>query len=146
MGSAEPTLRSGSFDTLDPHAAYAIWTLRSEVFVVEQDCPYLDLDGRDTDPTTTHVWLEDDGRVIGYLRLLDEGDALRIARVVVAADRRGGGLAEQLMLAALDLVGTRPSYLHAQSQLERWYERFGYARSGDDYVEDGIPHTPMARR
>ena len=138
-------VRVATFAELDPGVAYELWALRSAVFVVEQDCAYQDLDGRDPEPGTRHVWIEDDGTPIAYLRMLDNGDHQRIGRVVVAGSHRGRGLADRLMAAALELVGDAPSRLEAQSHLERWYERFGYARSGDDYVEDGIPHTPMAR-
>jgi len=134
-----------SFDELESRVAYDLWALRSAVFVVEQDCPYLDLDGRDPEPGTRHVWVSDDGRPVAYLRILDDGDHARIGRVVVAATHRGRGLADDLMVAALRTIGGGPSSLEAQSHLEKWYERYGYARSGDDYVEDGIPHTPMAR-
>ncbi|HSV41437.1 MAG TPA: GNAT family N-acetyltransferase [Nocardioidaceae bacterium] len=122
-----------------------MWALRSAVFVVEQDCAYQDLDGRDREPGTRHVWVSDDGRPVAYLRILDDSDHARIGRVVVAATHRGRGFADDLMVAALAAIGERPSSLEAQSHLEKWYERFGYARSGDDYVEDGIPHTPMSK-
>lgn len=138
-------VRVATFAELDPRVAYALWALRSAVFVVEQECAYQDLDGRDLEPGTRHVWIEDDGAPIGYLRLLDNRDHQRIGRVVVAGSHRGRGLADQLMATAVALVGDAPSRLEAQSHLEGWYERFGYSRSGDDYVEDGIPHTPMAR-
>ena len=135
-----------SFDQLDPKTAYQLWALRSAVFVVEQECAYQDLDGRDLEPGTRHVWVSDDERPVAYLRILDDGDHSRIGRVVVAPTHRGRGLAEDLMAAALETIGDRPSSLEAQSHLEKWYERFGYSRSGEDYVEDGIPHTPMSRR
>ncbi len=132
------------FDDLDPRTAYAIWRLRETVFVVEQECPYLELDGRDLEPSTRHIWLGDD-EPTAYLRILDDGDHLRIGRVVVAQAHRGQGLADRLMEAALAEVGDSPSVLDAQSHLERWYERFGYRRCGEDFVEDGIAHTPMSR-
>ncbi|HET7689370.1 MAG TPA: GNAT family N-acetyltransferase [Nocardioidaceae bacterium] len=137
-------VRVASFAELDARVGYDLWALRSAVFVVEQECAYLDLDGRDTEPGTRHVWIEDGGAPVAYLRILDEGGHQRIGRVV-AASHRGRGLADRLMDAAVGLVGDGPSRLEAQSHLERWYERFGYARCGEDYVEDGIPHTPMVR-
>jgi len=138
-------VRVATFAELDPRIAYGLWALRAAVFVVEQECAYLDLDGRDTEPGTRHVWIQDGGSPVAYLRVLDDGDHQRIGRVVVAGSHRGRGLADELMSAAVELVRGGPSSLEAQSHLERWYERFGYARSGDQYVEDGIPHTPMAR-
>jgi ElaA protein len=145
VASAESAVELSSFDALEPRVAYAIWRLRQQVFVVEQECVYGDLDGRDLDPTTTHLFVRSGDDLIGYLRLLDEGDRLRIGRVVVAPAQRGAGLAGRLMERALDLVGGRPSYLHAQTHLVEWYERFGYARAGEDYLDDGILHTPMTR-
>ncbi|GAB2484102.1 GNAT family N-acetyltransferase [Jatrophihabitans fulvus] len=132
---------------LDPLVLYRILALRSEVFVVEQDCVYLDLDGRDAEPDARQLWIaDDDGTVLATLRLLADADGrARIGRVATAAAARGRGLAGQLMARALDLVGDRDSVLEAQAHLAHWYTRFGYARAGDDYVEDGIPHTPMHR-
>ncbi len=134
-----------SFDELDPRTAYALWQLRESVFVVEQTCPYPELDGRDLEPGTRHVWLSDDGGPVAYLRILDDGDLARIGRVLVARHRRGQGLAESLMRRALQVVGERESRLDAQSYLAGWYARFGYEQTGPEFVEDGIPHIPMRR-
>jgi ElaA protein len=138
-------LHVASFDELEPRVAYDLWALRQAVFVVEQDAAYLDLDGRDVEPATRHVWITEADRPVAYLRVLDDEATVRIGRVVVAPTHRRRGLAEQLMKAALDMVGERPSELHAQSYLEQWYTRFGYTRSGDDFLDDGILHTPMYR-
>jgi ElaA protein len=139
------TFRTAAFDELDARTAYLLWALRESVFVVEQACAYQELDGRDLDPSTVHVWAEHDGSPVGYLRVLDDGDAARIGRVLVAATHRGRGLAEDLMRTALGLVGDRPSLLHAQSHLAGWYTRFGYRAVGDEFLDDGIPHVPMRR-
>lgn len=144
------SVRSARFAELDPHTAYLIWQLRSDVFVVEQNCPYLDLDGRDVEPQTVHLWVEtaeDPGTPLGALRILQEpdGSTLRIGRVVVAQPHRGAGLAAQLMQAALGQVGGHRCVLDAQAHLAHWYARFGFAPSGPEFLEDGIPHVPMAR-
>jgi ElaA protein len=138
-------VRVGGFDDLDPRTAYRLWQLRESVFVVEQACPYAELDGRDLEPGTRHVWITAGGGPIAYLRVLDDGDRARIGRVLVAQDHRGRGLAERLMREALELVGDRTSCLDAQSYLAHWYGRFGYRQDGDEFVEDGIPHVPMRR-
>jgi ElaA protein len=138
-------VRVAAFDELDPRTAYLLWQLREEVFVVEQACAYPELDGRDLEPGTRHVWVAEGDRPVAYLRLLEDGHAVRIGRVLVAADRRGRGIAEALMHAALGLVGDRVSHLDAQSYLAGWYARFGYEASGPEFVEDGIPHVPMRR-
>ena len=78
-----PAVHAAGFDELDRTTAYRLWQLRSLVFVVEQDCPYLDLDGRDLEPATVHLWVEDEaGTPVATLRLLDDGDVARIGRVV----------------------------------------------------------------
>jgi ElaA protein len=141
----EDEVRVAAFDELDSRTAYALWQLRESVFVVEQACAYAELDGRDLDDGTRHVWVTDDGRPVAYLRLLDDGDAMRIGRVLVAVSHRGTGLAEVLMRRALELVGGRPSRLDAQSSLADWYARFGYVVTGPEFLDDGIPHVPMRR-
>jgi ElaA protein len=140
------TLRSAAFADLDARTAYLLWQLRETVFVVEQECAYLDLDGRDLEPETRHLWVEDDGQVVAYLRLLTEPDGgCRIGRVLTAVSHRGRGLAERLVRAALDEVGARRCRLDAQAHLEGWYARLGFERCGEDFLEDGIPHVPMQR-
>lgn len=137
-------IRVASFDELDARTAYLLWQLRESVFVVEQQCAYPELDGRDLEPGTRHVWVESDGAPVGYLRILDDGQ-VRIGRVLVASAYRGRGLAARLMRTALDLVGDRPSRLDAQSYLAGWYAGFGFERSGEEFLDDGIPHVPMRR-
>jgi ElaA protein len=134
-----------AFADLDPRTAYLLWQLRESVFVVEQDCAYAELDGRDLEPGTRHVWVDAEGRPVGYLRVLDDGDRARIGRVLVARPNRGSGLSDLLMRTALDVVGDRPSHLDAQSPLAPWYARYGYRQDGEEFVEDGIRHTPMSR-
>ena len=144
----EPTARAvrvAAFDDLDVGTAYDLWRLRQDVFVVEQACLYHDLDGRDREPGSRHVWVEDDGVPVGYLRVLADPGQARIGRVVVARSHRGRGLAERLVRAAIDLVGDGPSVLDAQSYLVGWYERLGYVATGPEFLDDGIPHVPMRR-
>ena len=141
----DPDVRVDAFDDLDPRTAYSLWRLRESVFVVEQDCAYAELDGRDLEAGTRHVWVSDDGRPVAYLRILVDADEMRIGRVLVAATHRGRGLAEALMRRALDLVGERSSVLDAQSYLADWYTRFGYLPTGPEFLDDGIPHVPMRR-
>jgi len=141
------TVRDATFAELDTATLYALLRLRAEVFVVEQACPFNDLDGRDTEPGARHVWLEaDDGTIAGYVRLLDEPDgAVKISRVVSAAAARGSGIGDRVMAEALARVGARPVVLDAQTRLLAWYERLGFERAGPDFLEDDILHTPMRR-
>ena len=139
-------------DGLGPRTAYDVWRLRQQVFVVEQDCPYPDLDGRDLEPSTRHVVLLDgddgddgDSRVVGTLRVLDDGDWARIGRVVVAPSARGRGLAALLMDEAMGLCGDREVRLDAQTGLTAFYEGYGFEVTGPEFDEDGVMHVPMRR-
>jgi ElaA protein len=141
---------NAGFDELDSRTLYRILRLRSEVFVVEQACVYLDLDGRDVEPGTLHLWADPDPSsptVAAALRVLTERDgSRRIGRVVTAAGHRGLGFAGTLMDHALKLIPAHAAViLDAQAGLEAWYEHWGFERSGDDFVEDGIVHVPMRR-
>ncbi|MFF5293191.1 GNAT family N-acetyltransferase [Paractinoplanes globisporus] len=138
-------LRSASFDELATTTLYAILKLRSEVFVVEQDCVYLDIDGLDPAPDTRHLWIERAGEVAAYVRILDINGTPRIGRVVTAAAARGTGLAGRLIAEALNVIGDRPSVLNAQAHLGDYYAKFGYEQNGPEFDEDGIPHIPMVR-
>ncbi|WNV74071.1 GNAT family N-acetyltransferase [Geodermatophilus sp. DSM 44513] len=144
--TAPPRLRTARFAELTGAEVYALCRLRVDVFVVEQQCPYPELDGRDLEPGTVHVWLEDDaGGVAAAIRVLDDGATRAIGRVVTAPAHRGRGLAAQLVEVGITLCEQAPVTLGAQAHLEGWYARFGFRRSGPGYVEDGIPHVPMRR-
>ena len=145
MSSAAPSLRRARFADLTPFEVYALCRLRVDVFVVEQECPYPELDGRDVEPATEHLWAEADGAVLATIRVLDDGASRAIGRVATAVPARGRGLAGRLIQEALSSYGGGPLTLGAQAHLEGWYERFGFRRSGPGYVEDGIPHVPMRR-
>jgi ElaA protein len=138
-------IRDQSFDKFDALALYALLRLRVDVFVVEQECPYPELDGRDLEPTTRHVWIDEGGMPVAYLRLLAEPDGShRISRVATAADQRHQGLAGLLVD---HVMATTPGrlVLDAQTYLEPWYVEHGFARTGDEFTDDGIPHVPMER-
>ena len=137
-----PQVHVAHFRDLDIATLYALLRLRVDVFVVEQECPYPELDGRDTEPETLHLWLEEGESMLGYLRLLTDPEGRRIGRVCVALEARGRGVAEELMHAALARC-TGPVVLDAQAHLSGWYERLGFVVAGPRFVEDGIPHVPM---
>jgi ElaA protein len=151
-------LHVARFGDLDTDTLYAILQLRCDVFIVEQECAYPDVDGRDTEPGTRHVWLTAADtaptnapaaapRLVAYLRILDDRDgAARIGRVCVARDARRAGHAAALMAGALDLIGTgRDAVLDAQTYATRLYEDAGFVRDGDEFLDDGIMHVPMRR-
>lgn len=119
------------------------------VFVVEQECPYQEVDGRDLDADTLHMWIEDDDGIAAYIRILADPDhgseAVKIGRVVTRSDCRGRQLSASLIRSALQELPGAESRLEAQSHLVGYYRTFGYEPSGPEYIEDGIPHTPMTR-
>lgn len=146
---SEYDVRVAAVGELDVRTSYLLWQLRASVFVVEQQCPYLDLDGRDLEPSTRHVWVAQDApegeRPVAYLRVLDDGDVFRVGRVLVAASHRGRGLAGVLMARAHELCVGRPVVLDAQSYLADFYSGLGYEVTGPEFLDDGIPHVPMHR-
>ncbi len=140
-------LRSGRPQDLDPITLYRVLQLRVDVFVVEQECPYPELDGRDLEPDSIWVWAEQGDKIVATLRILKDPDGrIRIGRVATAKQARADGIASKLMQHALALIGDTEPVLDAQSQLEGWYQRFGFLRSGPEFIEDGISHIPMTRR
>ncbi|WP_404381957.1 GNAT family N-acetyltransferase [Knoellia locipacati] len=147
MDQPQPDLRVQRFADLDPVVAYRLWALRSEVFVVEQAAAYLDLDGRDAEPGTWHVWCADaDGSPVATLRVLADGGEWRVGRVATDVAHRGRGLAGAMMREVLSRWGSEPVVLDAQVYLQQWYAGFGFVVTGDPYEdEDGIPHVPMRR-
>ncbi|MDH4870860.1 GNAT family N-acetyltransferase [Pseudomonas sp. BN515] len=137
---------------LDTRELYGFLALRCKVFVVEQNCPYLDVDGQDLEADTCHVMAWEDGALLAYLRLLDpttQGGDVVIGRVVSAAEARGRGLGHGLMERALEEAGRRwpgmPVYLSAQAHLQGYYGRYGFSPVTEVYLDDGIPHIGMRR-
>ncbi|AXH96222.1 GNAT family N-acetyltransferase [Ornithinimicrobium avium] len=129
---------------LDPLTLYRLLRLRVDVFVVEQECAYPELDGVDAEPTTEHLWIEADGAPVATLRTFVDADGQHhLGRVATDAAHRGRGYAAALITEALRRTGGEPVEIGAQTYLEDWYAGFGFRRSGPDYVEDGIPHLPM---
>ena len=128
---------------------YALLQLRVEVFVVEQACPYQELDGRDLADTTRHFWLAPERGpedVVACLRLLEQPEGeFRIGRVCAGRQARGHGAARRLMEGALAEIRDAPCVLDAQSHLIGLYEAFGFEPSGAEFIEYGIPHVPMHR-
>lgn len=119
--------------------------LRVNVFVVEQTCPYPEIDGNDLLATTTHFWLEDHEGVVSGVRVLKDASQWRIGRVVTRESARGHGLTRVLFASALEQFGDAETVLHAQSHLHDFYASLGYIQDGAEFLEDDIPHTPMSR-
>lgn len=137
---------------LSKEQLYAILKLRSEVFVVEQQCWYQDVDGLDLSGDTCHLMAWQDDELVAYLRLIDpiqqDGD-VTIGRVVTAPSVRSRGMGHQLMTQALEHAEKKwpdqPIYLAAQAHLQGYYSRYGFNPVGEVYMEDEIPHIGMRR-
>lgn len=126
---------------------HGLLRLRVAVFIVEQDCPYPELDGWDLAAGTEHLWIGDAeaDEVRATVRILARGEARIIGRVATAESYRGSGYAGALMDRAVAHLGDREVTLEAQARLETWYGQWGFVRAGADYLEDGIAHVPMRR-
>lgn len=139
------------FAELSAAELYSLLRLRSEVFVVEQQCIYLDADGRDAEADHLLAWGED-GHLAGCLRVFAPdkvGAPAGIGRVVTSPGDRRTGLGRWLVHEAIDFIGERHGEVQiaisAQAYLERFYAGFGFTRSSADYLEDGILHCEMLR-
>jgi len=143
-----PTVHRARFADLSPDDLYGILQLRAAVFVVEQDCVFLDPDGRDLEPSAEHLWTTDEVGVMAALRLLDDGGGhWHIGRIVTRPDVRSRGIAAHLIGAGIDRLrelGATTAHMGAQAQLRDWYARFGFAVCGPRYLEDGILHLPLS--
>jgi ElaA protein len=137
-----------TFDELKPSALYGALTLRSLVFVVEQKCIFLDMDGKD--PKCHHLLGFDAERVVAYTRLVPPGISYAepsIGRVVTHPDVRRSGAGRELMRESIArtraLFGNLPIRIGAQRYLERFYGEFGFVVASEPYIEDDIPHIEM---
>lgn len=138
---------------LSTQELYAILRLRADVFVVEQQCVYLDVDGQDLIGDTCHLMAWRDEQLAAYLRLLapiqQDGDVV-VGRVVTAPSARGQGIGHEMMVHALDHAEKQwpghSIFLSAQAHLQGYYRRYGFDPVGEVYVEDGIPHIGMRRK
>jgi ElaA protein len=131
---------------IDPLVLHNLIRLRLDVFVVEQHCPYPELDGRDVEPSTEHVWTSDKVGPSAYVRVLMEDDGrVRVGRVCTRGDARGFGLAALLVTDVIARYGSAPMVLDAQTYLVGFYQRYGFQPEGPQFLEDGIPHRTMVR-
>ena len=139
------------FNDLLPAELYSIMEVRQLVFVVEQKCAYLDADGKDAE--SHHLMgINEANKLVAYARILPAGLSYKeasIGRVVTHPDERTKGYGKALMEEAVkqteELFGKVPIRIGAQRYLLRFYESFGFVK-GEDYMEDGIPHSIMIRK
>ena len=139
-----------NFDDLTLRELYGALALRQAVFVVEQNCPYVDADGRDQ--AAFHLFAHDtEGDLVACTRLIPAGISYEkyasIGRVVTAEKVRGTGLGRELMARSIEACGGlfpgQPVKISAQAHLEKFYQSLGFAPTGEAYLEDGIPHVGM---
>jgi ElaA protein len=137
------------FDALTTRELHDVLRLRAEVFVVEQDCAYQDIDGRD--PDCLHILGQAGETLIAHARVVPPADptsSVSIGRVVVAQAGRGTGVGRELMRVAITEATARwPGTIHvsAQAYLVEFYRSLGFEQVGPGYLEDGIPHLGMDR-
>ncbi|MBA2540045.1 MAG: GNAT family N-acetyltransferase [Deltaproteobacteria bacterium] len=143
------------FSELTVVELYAITALRERVFVVEQNCVYLDADG--VDPTSRHLWAAEalvsatpvaQSTIRAYCRIVPAGTKfaeISIGRVITAPEARGTGLGRELMRRGIAACGAGPIRIGAQAHLEKFYGELGFVRASELYDEDGIPHIEMLR-
>lgn len=142
-------LFASHLEGMSPVILYKVLKLRSDVFVVEQDCAYSDPDGRDLEANSLQVWAEVDGEIAGAARVLSDPAEMRIGRLVTSPDHRGDGVGREVFTFAMkqcDVV--RPGCairIDAQAYLQRWYESLGFEVIGDEFYENNIAHVPMRR-
>lgn len=136
------------FEELTVEEIYRILKLRNEVFVVEQQCVYQDCDGKDE--KAYHLYIEDNGKIIAYLRILNKGvsyDEIAIGRVLVHKNYRGKGIAREMMLKAINFIELNLNEivikLQAQEYLLGFYKSLGFKEVSNVYLEDNIPHVDM---
>ncbi|MEI4314818.1 GNAT family N-acetyltransferase [Streptococcus suis] len=137
-----------AFDQLSLQELYSILTLRVDVFVVEQACPYPEVDGKD--PNCLHLLGMDNGELVAYLRILPAGlsyDEVSIGRVVIKPSHRGKGLGRPMMEQAIAYITTEwkesQIKIGAQAYLEKFYSSLGFEPVSEVYLEDDIPHLDM---
>jgi len=138
-----------TFDELTSIELHDMYALRSEVFVVEQDCVYQDIDGND--PKSIHVLGNIEGKFVAYARVLDRGlsyaDYSSIGRIVVSPVYRAQKLGHELVDFAIKTTqkeyANSPIKISAQAHLEKFYEVHQFKATGEAYLEDGIPHIGM---
>jgi ElaA protein len=138
------------YQDLEIDELYAIMALRAAVFVVEQNCVYQDLDYKDQKALHVMGWIND--KLVAYTRLFGPGDYFEqasIGRVIVTVDQRGHNYGHQIMSASINAITqhykTDRIDISAQTYLEQFYTAHGFLPSGEEYLEDGIPHIKMIK-
>ena len=137
-----------TFSELDTEDLYQILRIRSEVFVVEQDCVYQDIDNKDQN--AIHLYYKENDQIVAYTRIFKAGDYYEnpcIGRVIVSKKNRGNDLGKKIMIDSMEYIKQNIKgekiELSAQKYLDKFYKDLGFYKIGEDYLEDGIPHQRM---
>ena len=140
-----------TFSELETEELYQILRLRSEVFVVEQDCIYQDIDNKDQN--AIHLYYVDNDEIVAYTRIFKAGHYYEnpcIGRVVVSKKERGKDLGKKIMIDSIEYIKQNIKgekiELSAQKYLDKFYRDLGFYKIGEDYLEDGIPHQRMIKK
>ncbi len=135
------------FTELTTKEFFEIVKLRIAVFVVEQNCPYQEVD--DADEQAWHTWLQEGSEIVGYTRIIDKGDTVTFGRVLINPVYRGKKLGNKLLEETLKVIKDnypeRPIIIGAQAHLTDFYGAFGFEEVSEVYLEDDIPHVEMRR-
>lgn len=134
------------FSELSRDELFDIYKLRVSVFVVEQQCPYQEVD--DGDRSAYHVFMKDEEGIQAYLRILPAGvsfDQVSLGRVIAVKRRRGlgTGIVREGIKAARELLDAREIKIEAQVYAKELYEKIGFVQTSEEFLEDGIPHVEM---
>ena len=139
-----------SFNDLSADQMYTILCVRQEVFVLEQECLYLDADGKDR--KSLHLMGFDGDELVAYARIVEPGVSyaeVSMGRILTTKNARGTGAGIELMEEGLREIESRygkvPVRISAQTYLLKFYQKFGFESTGKEYLEDEIPHTEMLR-
>ena len=137
------------FSELTTEELFDIYKLRVSVFVVEQNCPYQEVDS--ADKTAYHIWLKEDGELLAYLRVLPRGvvrEEVSLGRVIAVRRRCGWG--SRILAAgirtAVERFGADCIVIEAQTYARGLYEKAGFVQTSEEFLEDGIPHIQMTWR
>ncbi|MFV0480881.1 MAG: GNAT family N-acetyltransferase [Campylobacteraceae bacterium] len=136
------------FETLSKIELYEILKIRAEVFVVEQNCIYNDLD--DKDLYSYHLTIKDDSKIVAYMRIYEKSDnKISFGRVLVVFSGRGKGYAKKIINEAIVFIektwGKKSIVIEAQTYLQKFYKEFGFIAFSEEFLEDGILHIWMKR-
>ncbi|OBX06367.1 acetyltransferase [Gallibacterium salpingitidis] len=140
-------LHCKTFSQLTTTELFQIYQARTAIFVVEQQCPYQEVDHIDC--IATHLWFTIDQQLVAYARIYQQQEEIHFGRVLVMPEYRGQGIAKQLITQVLTFIQQTspklPIVIQAQHYLQAFYQHFGFVATSTVYLEDNIPHIDMRK-